>query len=100
MLKKLKLSWTGFLDLVLVEHFDDLRWPSNIVPLRVLGLPIYNMMWFYEVDMLDMALRNYELADSGPRARPASSSGRSVEERGVDCTEGSYFSSLFSMYWG
>ncbi|KAG2263259.1 hypothetical protein Bca52824_070338 [Brassica carinata] len=33
------------------------------------------------------ATRNYDFADAGPRTRPASSSGRSVEERGVDCTE-------------
>lgn len=56
-------------------------------------------MCFYEVNKLDMALRNYKFADAGPRTRPASSSGRSVEERGVDCTEGSYFQTSFSMFW-
>ncbi|CAH2078051.1 unnamed protein product [Thlaspi arvense] len=40
-----------------------------------------------QVDTLDMALRNYDSADAGPRARPASSSGRSVEDRGVDSAE-------------
>ncbi|XP_024004465.1 protein MODIFIER OF SNC1 1 isoform X2 [Eutrema salsugineum] len=34
--------------------------------------------------------------DAGPHARPASSSGRSMEERGVDCPEGSYFQTSFS----
>lgn len=58
------------------------------------------MTCFYEVNTLDMALRNYEFADAGPRARPASSSGRSVEERGVDFTEGSYFQTSLSMFWG
>lgn len=44
-----------------------------------------------------IALRNYDFADAGPQTRPASSSGRSVEERGVDCTEGCYFQTSFSM---
>jgi hypothetical protein len=38
--------------------------------------------------------------DAGPHARPPSSSGRSVEGQGVDCTEGSYFQTYFSMFWG
>ena len=41
------------------------------------------------MNTLDTALRNYDFADAGPGTRPASSSGRSAEERGVDCTQGS-----------
>lgn len=57
-------------------------------------------MCLYEVNTLDMALRNYKFADAGPHARPPSSSGRSVEGQGVDCPEGSYFQTSFSMFWG
>ena len=49
------------------------------------------------MNTLDTALRNYDFADAGPGTRPASSSGRSAEERGVDCTQGSYFQTFLCL---
>ena len=47
------------------------------------------------MNTLEIALRNYDFADAGPGTRPASSSGRSEEERGVD--QGSYFQTFLCL---